>query len=486
MLLVYLMEHNCTYIFQELSLLTYKRNQYDSAETNRLTKKANHEIFLLNAKNLGGEIIKQRNTRSLICFDKLVNAEEYIFQMQHLLKEFKKQKNDFYFEHTSFIWSHNSRNLNTKDMIFLKKVSNLLGQKKGNYCSQRLGLKSHSFGKIVIEENDFYICQLIPTSIKSTKKKQRLRSVRVLGLILICGFLFVTARELLNQLKNQFNSKRYSKIEKSLDSSKPLLTYQMLKNIEGHYENQKLEDILYRYIEKEWKEFLELPFGSSSRILNDRIGALLKVMPWSKNLMFFSQLLSLSIEFEDDKIPLNRLKAIFYNSSSANRNKVIILINFCFRYNLNPFFLSSELQKLKLKSSNTTYLYFLEACLRHDIKGKELELIEWFKKLPELQIQKYLQSWMTQSTKPLNKNSFILLIKMQELNPNFVEEYIQKQLNQNFLPIEEIKMLVFIKDSSSREIVLAFLEKLVRNLKRKKLYPEVQEVTQSVLVRMSQ
>ncbi len=480
------MEHNWTYIFQELSLLTFKPKEYDLAEATHLTKKANQEVFLPKAKTLGGEIIKQQDSRNLICFDKLKNAEEYISQMQHLLKDFKKEQSDFYFEHTSFIWAHNSRKLNTENMLFLKEISSLLSDKTGNYCSQKLDLESHRFGKIIVETNEFYICQLVYSPTKSATTQTSLRSVRVFILILIIGLVFITSRELVKKLNDQLNTNRYNNIEQSLDVNKPSFTYQILKKLEVHNKNQNLEDILYKYVKQEWDILLELPIGSSPKILKNRIESLLKTFPWSKNLSFFSQLLDLVSEFEQDEIPLSRLKSLFHNSSFANRNKVTILINFCSRYNLDPFFLSSELKKLNLKNADTLYLNFFESCLKNDIKGKELELIQWFKKLPHLEMKKHLESWMKNPIKPLNKNSFRLLVRMQELDPITAQKYIQKEIIRHSSPLEEIEMLVLIKDKSSREILLAYLEELVQDLKRRKLHPEVQKAAQSVLVRISE
>ena len=76
---------------------------------------------------------------------------------------------------------------------------------------------------------------------------------------------------------------------------------------------------------------------------------------------------------------MKRLESILHNSSSANKNKVTILISFCLLYEVDPFFLSSDLKKLNLKNHNKLYLSFFEASLRGDIKGKELEFLRWFK-----------------------------------------------------------------------------------------------------------
>ena len=75
---------------------------------------------------------------------------------------------------------------------------------------------------------------------------------------------------------------------------------------------------------------------------------------------------------------------------------------------------------------------------------------------------------------------------MQELDPITAQKYIQKEIIRHSLPLEEIEMLVLIKDKSSREILLAYLEELIQDLKRRKLHPEVQKAAQSVLVRISE
>ena len=103
-----------------------------------------------------------------------------------------------------------------------------------------------------------------------------------------------------------------------------------------------------------------------------------------------------------------------------------------------------------------------------------------------LEMKKHLESWIENSIKPLNKNSFTLLIRMQELDPITAQKYIQKEIIRHSLPLEEIEMLVLIKDKSSREILLAYLEELIQDLKRRKLHPEVQKAAQSVLVRISE
>ena len=479
------MEHIWTYIFQELKLVSSEGKDYSSEEAARLTRSANMEIFLPKAQDLGGEIVKQQSSRNLICFDQLKNAEEYISQMGSLLEEFKKQKSHFYFENTAYIWTQKVRKLNEEKMLTLKDVSILLKAKKGNYCSQKLHLESHRFGKVIVETDNFYLCELIPNKLKTTVKKTKIPSLRILVIILIAVICFIISRQLLSKLNTKLDAKRYSKIRLSLDSNEPQLTFQILKNTNVKDNDSALDEIIFKYIEQEWKIFVDLPKGSSPKILRDRIELLTDVFPWSNNLKFFSRLLNLSIEFDQRKIPMKRIKSILHNSSSANKNKVIILISFCLLYELDPFFLSSDLKKLNLKNHNKLYLNFFEACLKSDIKGKELEFLKWFKVLPSLEIEKHLKQWIKYSVTPLDKNSFIILIMMQQMDPILAQNYIQKKLSEKLSPVEEIEMLILIKDASSREILAAYLEELMQNTNRGRLDPEVQSVVKTVLSRLT-
>ena len=197
--------------------------------------------------------------------------------MGSLLEEFKKQKSHFYFENTAYIWTQNIRKLNEENMLTLKNVSSSLKAKKGNYCSQKLHLELHRFGKVVVETDNFYLCELIPNKLKTTVKKTKMLSLRILLIILITGFCLIISRQLLYKLNTKLDAQRYSKIRLSLDSNEPQLTYQILKNTNVKENDSVLDKILFQYIEQEWKIFLDLPKGSSPKILKDRIELLIEV-----------------------------------------------------------------------------------------------------------------------------------------------------------------------------------------------------------------
>ena len=146
--------------------------EYSFEESTQLIQAASSEIFLPKAKDLGGKIVKNRSAKNLIRFDQLKNAESYISQIGKLLEEFRKQKSNFYLETTTYVWTQSSESLSAENMLTLKKVSNLLKSHTGNYCSQKLELTSHRFGKIIVDTDDFYICELIPHSVKIEAKKQ--------------------------------------------------------------------------------------------------------------------------------------------------------------------------------------------------------------------------------------------------------------------------------------------------------------------------
>ena len=75
------MEHNWTYIFQELKLVCTQSKEYSFEESTQLIQAASSEIFLPKAKDLGGKIVKNRSAKNLIRFDQLENAELYILSL---------------------------------------------------------------------------------------------------------------------------------------------------------------------------------------------------------------------------------------------------------------------------------------------------------------------------------------------------------------------------------------------------------------------
>ena len=146
-------------------------------------------------------------------------------------------------------------------MLILKDVSILLKAKKGNYCSQKLHLESHRFGKVIVETDNFYLCELIPNKLKTTVKKTKIPSLRILVIILITVICFIISRQLLSKLNTKLDAKRYSKIRLSLDSNEPQLTFQILKNTNVKDNDSALDEIIFKYIEQEWKIFVDLPKG---------------------------------------------------------------------------------------------------------------------------------------------------------------------------------------------------------------------------------
>lgn len=479
------MEHNWTYIFQELKLVCTQSKEYSFEESTQLIQAASSEIFLPKAKDLGGNIVKNRSAKNLIRFDQLKNAESYISQIGKLLEEFRKQKSNFYLETTTYVWTQSSESLSAENMLTLKKVSNLLKSHTGNYCSQKLELTSHRFGKIIVDTDDFYICELIPHLVKIEGKKTRVKSLRFLFFFLTLAGCILLSKQIYIKLKTRIDSNRYNKLLVSLASNKPELTFHLLKNMNIRKNDEALDKIIFRYIEQEWKIFFELPKGSSPQLLNERFQSLTEVFPWSKALKFITELLNLSTEFDQNKIPVERVKSILHNSSFDNTNKVIILINFCHLNDIDPFFLSSELKKSNLKNHNSLYLSFFENCLMHDIKGKEMVFLNWFEELPSLEMKKHLEKWTKNSVLPLDKNSYTLLIMMQQMDPFLAKNYIKRKLSENTLIPDEIEILYKIKDSSTREILAVYLEGLIDDLNRRNLDPELQNTAKSVLNRIT-
>ena len=99
--------------------------------------------------------------------------QNHIFRkLGNYLKNSGNKKSNFYLETTTYVWTQSSESLSAENMLTLKKVSNLLKSHTGNYCSQKLELTSHRFGKIIVDTDDFYIVNLYRIRSRSKEKKQ--------------------------------------------------------------------------------------------------------------------------------------------------------------------------------------------------------------------------------------------------------------------------------------------------------------------------
>lgn len=479
------MEQSYIYIFQELILLNTNRQKYSETDVPQLIEQLVTEVFSPKVRAFEGEVIRELGPRSILRFSKLSSAEDYILDTQDILNQFENQERKFYIEKSSFIWSHNSSQLSSQDMNFLKKISHSIKHKSGVYCSQKLVLKSFISDKILHENSEFYIVQLLPQKAESEQIQAPQNGLKILLTLIVFGFSLVTFDFIKPYLAKTSNPSNYKNIKQSLTTRKPLIIHNQLMGLKEVAQNAELEELLFQYIEQEWELFTQFPDNSNNQPIYRRIELLSTRLPWSANLTFFKKLILHKIEISSDKIPSQKLVELYRSASRANPDKIIIFVKFCIRFGLNPYFLITDLMKYEKTELDELKINFFKECLRFAIVGKEPQLLKWIRNIPELNLIEYLQQWIMSSEIILSKNSFMLLIDLKEIDGIMIRRYLEQKLDNGLKPIDEISAIVQIEAQADREILVYYLEELLQKLQRQNIDPELQNITQKTLQKIS-
>lgn len=475
------MEQNYTYLFQELYLLNQQQKKLISENNSQFIGKLHEQIFRPQAHRLNGKIIKEHGNRSIMRFNRLDLAEDYLSTTDAILIEFRNQKREFYIETASYVWCTDNESLTSNEVKLLKRISDIIRCQSGVYCSQKLALKSFVSDKIIEQDGAFYLLRLIKSESETKPIKPRKTALKTLLFILTLGALVISYKWLSTRVKLPANNLQYQKLIQNMNDQEPGIINQKLRKLANKTENNELENLLLEYVKLEWRLFSRFPDNATNDPISRRISELSDLFPWSSNLIFFNSLLKLYKEHSTDKVPSAKVDLVYKSTKDMSIAKTLIFVEFCIRFNTDPYFLITDLKKLGQNDLESIKNKFLRGCLMHSIIGKEPQLVKWINHFSDPEILDNLENWITDSDQMLSKNSFMLLVELNEMNGIIAKTYIEKKLRENQKPLQEIHATSKLTNQSDREILSVYFENLLIKLKRQDAQKELEVGIKEVL-----
>ena len=478
------MEQNYTYIFQEINLLNQDQQRYVNKNNSQFITELHEQIFQPQIKLVDGQIIKEHDNRSITRFNNISLAEDYLCTIAAILGEYRNQKREFYIETTSYIWSSSNESLTGNEVRQLKRVSNLISQQSGVFCSQKLALTSFISDKIIEQDKSFYVVRLTKSKVEKKTKKPKNTALRTLIFIISLGASVISYKWLSSQFKSPVNNLHYKNLLQSMIDQEPAIINQKLRKLSNKNQTEELENLLLEYVKTEWKLFSRFPDSATSQPISQRILELCELFPWSGNLRFFKNLLNLTREFSGNKLPSRKIELIYKSTKDINIHKTLIFIEFCIKFNADPYFLITDLMRSNQNELESVKISFLKSCLMHNIIGKEPQLIKWINHLSNPEVIDGLENWLNNSDEILSKNSFMLLIELNEMTGIIAKEYIEKKLGRNQKPLQEIDASAKLINQSDREVLTIYYENLLIKLRRQDRQKEIAIRVKQVLKRL--